>query len=116
MMKRRLGVVAASVAAVLAFGAAPAYAANEVNFVECFFVGGYLVFGGHNSNGTGFRRCFANAGDLNVDFGGIDNYTSGNNAGYFEYEPGDGWRYRHTFPKGENITQNFGEIVSIHIN
>lgn len=115
-MRQRAGVVAAVSAAVVAIGAAPAHAINEVNFVECLFNGEYFTLGVQNPNGTGLRRCFANAGDLNVDISGVGSFSSGNNAGYFEYEPGDGWLYRHTFPKWESITRNYGTVTHIHIN
>lgn len=110
-------VVAASTAALLC-GAVPAHATNEVNIFECQvdFGGQYFHLGIRNSNGTGTNRCFANAGDLNIGQGGVENFSSGNNAGYFDYEPGDGWIYRHTFGKHESKTQAYGLVTNLHIN
>ncbi|PGH50671.1 hypothetical protein CRI70_10805 [Streptomyces sp. Ru87] len=103
-------------ATALAFSTAPAHATHEINFVECVFVGDYFTIGMTFDNGLGARRCFADAGDLWIDQDRVTSFSSGNNAGYFEYEPGDGWLYRHYFGKNESITKNYGTITTLHIN
>lgn len=122
MRKSRMAAFAGVTAAAMLVGtlsAAPALATNEINFAECnnpVWVDDYFIIGVTGSNGTGFRRCFANAGDLTIGQDGVTSFNSGNNAGFFEYEPGDGSRYRHTFNKGETITKNYGYIDNLHIN
>ncbi|MGW9435826.1 beta/gamma crystallin domain-containing protein [Streptomyces sp. NPDC055607] len=115
---RRSVVVAGLAVAALLAGTVPAAATNEVDFFHCQadFNGEYLQFGIRNPNGTGTLRCFANAGDLAVGQGGVERFGSGNNAGWFEYEPGDGWRYRHTFGKWERITKDYGHVTHLHID
>ncbi|MFB7944279.1 beta/gamma crystallin domain-containing protein [Kitasatospora phosalacinea] len=116
MLKRRIAVAVGAAVLSLTAGAVPAHATNEVNFVECLFVGDYFTLGITNDNGTGFRRCFANAGDIWIDQSSVTSFSSGNNAGYFEYEPGDGYLYRHYFGKNEALTRNYRTITTLHIN
>ncbi|MFE1317972.1 beta/gamma crystallin domain-containing protein [Kitasatospora phosalacinea] len=116
MLKRRIAVAVGAAVLALTAGAVPAHATNEVNFVECLFVGDYFTLGITNDNGTGFRRCFANAGDIWIDQSSVTSFSSGNNAGYFEYEPGDGYLYRHYFGKNEALTRNYRTITTLHIN
>jgi len=122
MSKSRMAAFAGVAASALLVGtltAAPAHATNEINYVECnnpVWVDSYFIIGITGSNGLGFKRCFANAGDLTIGQDGVTSINTGNNAGYFEYEPGDGSRYRHDFGKGEEITKNYGYIDNLHIN
>ncbi|WP_120022622.1 beta/gamma crystallin domain-containing protein [Amycolatopsis panacis] len=59
--------------------------------------------------------CFANAGEIDANQGGVELFLSGNNAGWFDYNPGDGFR-RHTFAKGEGFRMNTSFVSRIHIN
>ncbi|MET7638911.1 hypothetical protein [Streptomyces sp. NPDC005438] len=117
-MKRwRLAVVTGITAAALAASAVPAYATHEINWAECQLgFDNYFVIGMTADNGLGTRRCFADAGDLWIDQDRVTSFDSGNNEGYFEYEPGDGGLYRHTFGKNESITKDYGIITTLHIN
>ncbi|GAB2781412.1 hypothetical protein JOM49_005075 [Amycolatopsis magusensis] len=95
----------------------PAWATFEVNLFDCTFgTADFLVFGQTAANGLGTRRCYADAGDLSLGLDRVTSFKSGNNAGYFEYEPGDGYRYRHHFPKGEHLTKWYGYVAHLHIN
>lgn len=117
MKKWKMAVVGGFVAIALAVITVPAaYATNEVNFVECLFNGEYFTIGMTWDNGLGSRRCFANRGDLWIDQGRVTGFSSGNNAGWFDYEPGDGWLYRHYFKKWENWTANYITITTLHID
>ncbi|TDD62681.1 hypothetical protein E1263_02890 [Kribbella antibiotica] len=62
------------------------------------------------------RRCFANVGETNINQPYVHGSSSGNNAGWFIYNPGDGSEYRHNFPKNEVKEQNYGKIYEVHIN
>ena len=96
---------------------APSWATFEVNFFDCTLgTADFLVFGQSFDNGLGSRRCYADAGELSLDLDHVASFKSGNNAGYFDYEPGDGYRYRHSFPKGEQITKWYGLVVNLHID
>lgn len=122
--KLRAGTFAGLTATAVILGtltAAPAHATTEIKFFECnnpIYVPDYFKI----RIGTGPdspKRCFANAGDFDGNQDDVTAFTSGNNAGYFEYEPGDGWRYRHTFNKGETIddpNHYYGHIDNLHIN
>ncbi|MFF0146349.1 beta/gamma crystallin [Amycolatopsis sulphurea] len=114
---RAAAVVVALVATTLGIGAAPAFASREINFIECSFdyKNEYFHLGIRNWNGTGTDRCFANAGEITLNQGGVENFRSGNNAGWFEYNPGDGPR-RHTFAKWEGFRMNPSLVTRIHIN
>jgi hypothetical protein len=118
MKSARSVVVAGLVGAALVAGALPAYAIKEINPVSCELdvSAKYFHLGIHNSNGTGTTRCWADAGDTSIGQPGVVGFSSGNNAGYFEYEPGDGGIYRHTFGKNESITKNYGLVTVLHIN
>lgn len=114
---RAAAVVVALVATALGVGVAPAYATTEINLFECFYdtQTQYFHLGIRNSNGTGTNRCFANAGEIDANQGGVENFWSGNNAGWFDYNPGDGFR-RHTFAKWEGYRMNPSFVSRIHIN
>ncbi|MFJ9948293.1 beta/gamma crystallin domain-containing protein [Kitasatospora sp. NPDC091207] len=116
MLKRRVAVAAGFAVMALAGTIVPAHATNEINFAECLFVGDYFTIGITADNGLGSKRCFANAGDLWIDQSRVTSFSSGNNAGYFEYEPGDGSLYRHSFGKNESLTKNYGTVTTLHIN
>lgn len=62
-------------------------------------------------------QCYAEAGTLTDIRGvtGITAFRSGNNAGYFDYEPGDGSMYRHNFNKWETKDQRYGTLANIVI-
>jgi hypothetical protein len=97
--------------------AAPSWATFEVNLFDCTLgTADFLVFGETWDNGLGQRRCYADAGDMGLSLDRVTSFNSGNNAGYFDYEPGDGYRYRHYFPKFERITKWYGWVGSLHIN
>lgn len=119
-MKKRTRALAIAVAATipLGLGIVPAYALNEVSIVTCAFdvKGQYFNVGYRNPNGTGAYRCFANAGEANISQGGVERFSSGNNAGWFSYSPGDGYEYRHTFNKWESVSKNYRTINELHIN
>lgn len=122
MKWRHFAVISAIMSAVLVGGAVPAYATNQVGFMDCWadqFAGHYFRMNIHNPQGNGFTVCYANAGDIDIPSyspGTTESFSSGNNAGYFDYEPGDGSRYRHTFGKGESKFQHYGQVVHLHIN
>jgi hypothetical protein len=117
MKKTRAAVFVAVVVTALGIGAAPAYATNAINPIECVFDSSYQYFhlGIRNDNGTGTQRCFANAGEIDVNQPGVENFRSGNNAGWFDYNPGDGFR-RHTFAKWEGYQMNPSFVSRIHID
>ncbi len=115
-MKRRLAAAVSAALAIGIIGATPAYAINEVNIVTCTFEGGYLVVGFQEPGATlGTRRCFANSGETNINQGYVNSFSSGNNAGWFVYNPGDGYEYRHFFPKYEVKNKYYGKIYELHI-
>lgn len=118
MRKWRGAFVAVASTAALLAGVVPAHATNEVNVFDCQadFGSQYFHLGIRNPNGTGTTRCFANAGDLDIGQGGVEQFSSGNNAGWFDYEPGDGYVYRHSFGKGESTYQAYGYVTHLHIN
>lgn len=100
-----------------------AFAIHEVGIADCqldlsenYFVVNYQQITG----GRVFARCFADAGDISIIQDFTVSYIAGNNAGYFEYEPGDGSRYRHDFVAGSTIETNggngYGDFSSLHIN
>ncbi|KAK7755640.1 hypothetical protein SLS62_002250 [Diatrype stigma] len=102
-------------------------AIKEIGFGPCFgdteIPGGskYLALGEKSGSDTAvYFRCWGDAGDTDIDFGPIVTFYSGNNAGYFEYEPGDGSRYRHSFDKGVSNDNHdgdgWGAVVKIHID
>jgi hypothetical protein len=110
-----VGLIAAGIAVM---GASPAFAVNEINIVECNFAGphsGYFVIQDNNA-GPKIYRCFANAGQMDVNSTHFGGFFSGDNAGWFEYEPGDGWRYRHYFAKFEEVDRNYNYLGTLHIN
>lgn len=95
----------------------PSWATFEVNFFDCTLgTADFLAFGQTAANGLGSRRCYADAGDMSLGLDRVTSFKSGNNAGYFEYEPGDGYRYRHYFPKGQGITKSYGHVYFLHID
>jgi len=120
MSKKRTAVFAAlATAAITVAGATPAFATNEINFAECQFVRGQGYFSFHGQAVPPFPpvyRCWANAGDVNVDSEYVWGFSSGDNAGWFEYEPGDGSRYRHYFGKWESNEYHYGYVGPLHIN
>jgi hypothetical protein len=95
----------------------PSWATFEVNLFDCTFgTADFLVSARHPANGLGTRRRYADAGDLSLDLNRVTSFDSGDNAGHFDYEPGDGRRYRHYFPKWERITKPYGFVVHLHID
>lgn len=95
----------------------PSWATFEVNFFDCTLgTADFLAFGQTADNGLGSRRCYADAGNMSLDLGRVTSFKSGNNVGYFEYEPGDGYRYRHYFPKGQQVTKYYGWVGYLHID
>lgn len=118
-MKARAIAAAGGLAAVsILAGAAPAHAANLVDPFDCVvdFSGQYLTFD-TQVNGTVIPWCYANSGGIAPgDYGYVISFSSGNNAGWFTYQPGDGWIYEHTFPKWQFIAQNYGTIDWLNIN
>lgn len=120
-MKYRKAVVAGLVGVTLLAGAVTAEATTETNEINPFSCtldvkSQYFHLGIRNSNGTGTTRCWANAGETNIGQGGVENFSSGNNAGWFYYEPGDGYIYQHSFGKNESVTRNYGLVTVLHIN
>ena len=66
----------------------------------------YFYVSYHSNEFTGggvIDRCFADAGNYDIDQNDVASFSSGNNAGHFDYDPGDGYRYRHTFSKHQQI-------------
>ncbi|MBB4678554.1 beta/gamma crystallin domain-containing protein [Crossiella cryophila] len=118
MSTRVLTVLAMSAVSLGTVSVAPAFAINEIGALECnnpVWVDKYFIIGIRNNDG-GFKRCFANAGERSLDQPGVTNFSSGNNKGWFEYEPGDGSRYRHSFGKNQSKYQRYGAVVKIHID
>lgn len=80
----------------------------------------YLAFGDKPSGATRVTYwCYGEAGDLDIPdniLWSVTAFNSGNNAGSFEYEPGDGSRYLHSFGKGESNTFDYNRISKIHID
>lgn len=80
----------------------------------------YLAFGDKPNGATRPTYwCYGEAGQLDIPsdiLWDVTTFNSGNNAGYFEYEPGDGSRYRHTFDKHQSQNYDFGRVSTIHIN
>ncbi|KFH43188.1 hypothetical protein ACRE_060750 [Hapsidospora chrysogenum ATCC 11550] len=119
-------ITAASVLAVAATYLQSVSAIKEIDLFSCFGdtqVGINKYFSLGTRAPTDSRvifRCWADAGETNIDVGNVVTYNSGNNAGFLEYEPGDGWLYRHNFGKNVwNNTRNgkgWGAVVKIHIN
>lgn len=100
-----------------------AMAIHEVNAIDCivdipedYFVVNYKQITG----GQVYARCYADAGEISIIQYGTVSYISGNNAGWFEYEPGDGSRYRHTFDRNSGIETNdgngWGDFSTLHID
>lgn len=115
-VKRRLVAAASAALAIGIVGATPAHATNEVNFATCIFEGGYFVVGIREPGATlGVRRCFANAGEININQKYVNGFSSGDNAGWFIYNPGDGYEYRHSFAKNEVRNKYYGTIYELHI-
>ncbi|WP_394939714.1 beta/gamma crystallin domain-containing protein [Psychromicrobium sp. YIM B11713] len=117
-MKKTMPLAVAGVtAALLVASAVPAYATAEVGLLPCTYdvVGEYLHFSMRNDNGTVRQRCFADSGEININETGVERFSSGNNAGWFIYAPGDGSEYRHDFGKNEAVTQNYGKVYEVHI-
>lgn len=117
----------ASLLALTAMFLQSASAIKEIGWGACFgdteIPGGgkYFALGEKSgSDTTVYFRCWGDAGDTDIDFGPIVTFYSGNNAGSFEYEPGDGSRYRHDFDKGvendDNDGDGWGAVVQIHID
>ncbi|QWF79749.1 beta/gamma crystallin domain-containing protein [Amycolatopsis sp. CA-230715] len=113
---KKAAIVGLASAALVAVGAAPAYAINEINVAECNFEQGDYFTIYDNDAGPKIHRCFANSGQMEVNAGHFGGFHSGNNAGWFEYEPGDGYRYRHTFGKFESRDVNYKFIGPLHID
>ncbi|WP_434445975.1 beta/gamma crystallin domain-containing protein [Lentzea sp. E54] len=96
--------------------AAPAFAVHEINLAECNFESRQYFTIWDNQAGPKIKRCFADAGTMEVRSSHVGGFSSGNNAGWFEYEPGDGWRYRHYFKKWETINKNYSWMGTLHID
>ncbi|MFF6836349.1 MULTISPECIES: hypothetical protein [unclassified Streptomyces] len=121
-LRRRAASVLATLAAtagLLSTGTAPASAINFVDPFTCnFSFDDYfrVHFQNSASGGTVYQLCLANAGEMNINQRYTVRVDSGNNAGWFVYAPGDGYEYRHTFPKFENIARQWGTVYEVHIN
>ena len=114
--KRRFAAVVSAALTIGIIGATPAHAIDEVNIVNCFFESGYFVVGFQEPGATlGTRRCFANAGETNINQRYVNGFSSGNNAGWFIYNPGDGYEYRHYFAKNEVRNKYYATIYELHI-
>jgi hypothetical protein len=120
-------ITAASLLAVAATYLQSVSAIREIDFASCFgdtqipFGNQYFAIGSKKSTDTAvYFRCWAEAGETDIDISNIVTYNSGNNAGFFEYEPGDGWKYRHSFGKGvvnnNRDGKGWGAVVKIHID
>lgn len=120
-------ITGASLLAISAMFIQSASAIKEIDFGACFgdteIPGGgkYFALGEKSGSDTAvYFRCWGDAGETDIDFGPIVTFSSGNNAGFFEYEPGDGSRYRHSFDKGvsndDRDGNGWGAVVKIHIN
>ncbi|OAQ69846.1 hypothetical protein VFPPC_13265 [Pochonia chlamydosporia 170] len=97
-------------------------AVKEINFLTCFFAGKYFSLDYTNFfGGRVWTRCWADRGDKDMRQTSVVSYSSGNNAGWFEYEPGDGSRYKHTFQKNSGVRKrkgkyDWGLVLKIHID
>ncbi|MFD4577750.1 beta/gamma crystallin domain-containing protein [Streptomyces sp. NPDC058417] len=121
LRRKALSALAACVAAtgLLPATATPAAAINFVDPVTCnFSFDDYfrVHFQTSSAGGTVYQLCLANAGEMNIEQRYTVRVDSGNNAGWFVYAPGDGYEYRHTFPKFENIARAWGTVYEVHIN
>ncbi|OAA36427.1 hypothetical protein NOR_07506 [Metarhizium rileyi] len=119
MLRSTLSTLLAATAAVFPGGTT---AIKEINVFTCMFSPGYLSFSYTVGNrGNYVARCFAESGETDVNQEHVTSYCSGNNAGWFEYEPGDEYLYRHYFNKSEcfvthSRNTDWGRLVKIHIN
>ena len=114
---RSMAVVLSATLGITLASTTPSRATLEANIFDCTLgTADFLGFGQTADNGLGSRRCYADAGSLSLGLDRVTSFKSGNNAGYFEYEPGDGYRYRHSFPKGEQITKQYGWVAFLHID
>lgn len=101
-------------------------AIKEIPFAACFSdtevsKDKYFSIGEKSSaDSTLYFRCWADADETNINFSPILTFNSGKNAGFFDYEPGDGGVYRHSFGKGvKGDTRGgagWGRVTKIHIN
>lgn len=117
---------AASALAVLAAIFQGAFAINQVEAFTCFgdtFFAKFQYFSIAQETAKSPQPaffCWANAGDTKINYEGITAFHSGNNNGWFDYEPGDGYIYRHSFSKNQEgygpQDQGYGTVVEIHID
>ena len=99
------------------------YATTEVDFFSCNFDfwRSYFTVNIRNSRGQWFsRRCWVDPGDVEENIGPeVVSFSSGDNTGFIEYGPGDGWIYRHHF--GRHVKEyreelSWLKITKIHID
>nr|WHI95072.1 hypothetical protein [Calcarisporium cordycipiticola] len=97
----------------------PIQAVEVVNPFNCAVESGFLLIATKSSS-RGAAICYANSGDLDVELYDVSYFSSGNNAGFFEYAPGDGYWYQHSFGKQDQFNDNGGKgwglIGKIHID
>lgn len=97
-------------------------AIEEVGVISCmfstdFFTVSYTI----RSGAMTLARCFADAGEMDMSQSDVVSYSSGNNKGWFEYEPGDGYLYKHSFNKSNDVVLHgadttWGRVYKIHID
>lgn len=114
--KRRVTAITAGAIAAISIGVAPAYAIQEIGWLDCSFGASYFQVRYHRPPAAGGQRCFADAGEMNINQDWVTGFSSGNNEGWFIYAPGDGSEYRHSFARYESIDGAFGKIYELHIN
>lgn len=95
---------------------------KEINPITCAFSTKYFKVFYQFERGKTLASCFADSGDIDIAQGAVTAFSSGNNAGYFDYEPGDGGVYRHSFEKNTGIdtgpgqsSSGWGKITRLHI-
>ncbi|KAF5120347.1 hypothetical protein E5D57_013701 [Metarhizium anisopliae] len=97
-------------------------AIEEVDVASCMFATDFFTLSYTiRSGATTLSRCFADAGEMEMSQRDVVSYSSGNNKGWFDYEPGDGYLYRHSFNKSNKIfihgvDTTWGRVVKIHID
>jgi hypothetical protein len=66
---------------------------------------------------TSIRRCFDDAGTTNIDQDNVDTFEAGPNSGWFIYDGGDGYQYKHYFEEGEiALFDPPAHIYEVHID
>jgi hypothetical protein len=99
------------------------YATSEVDFFSCnfaFWRSYFTVNIRYPRKQSFYRRCWVDPGDVEEDIGPeVVSFSSGDNTGFIEYGPGDGWIYRHYF--GKHVEEyreelSWQKITRIHID